>query len=607
MQDKDTPGFLRRVRESIADYSTRWWREASGPINWPLYRSPVQAVVRRVMLWIPVVVLVLLLVAAAGFHAFTGWRARDLAARAVANAEEGFLQLAMVQAMSARQLRGDDPAVQKARAVVETLGGLPDSPRRWEQLPPKVRLSPGELRWKAEAMTRFGSEEQFHDAVEELEAAGLPSIAAEMRSKRYRAGGDLQRALVQARLAAAGGEPERRLELLHLLAARHGPYLLQSEPPRTEGLAAGREMIELVDALQGTPFAGEALAVGLGSQRLAPERARAWAKAAWENPVPSNPALLPAATALVSTGEMPLDDMRKQLLAVHAGAPVADRARLAGWFLRQGIPDAALDVLPPRDAAQDAAAFVLRSEALAREGRWEDLMEQTEAGSVAPASVRLLSRAQAAEKLGRRAMARKSTQDAIRTSVREGLLPQVLQMADSLGTRSLADEELLNLCSDPGTADSAFRIARERFGRRGQFASLAAAHERAAAAAPLSPAVADYRRFSELLAGNPVDLAETEAAVAGAPTDINRRITHALALLKAGQPQQALAVFDDIDVFLEAMPPGQQAVAIALLGANGDIETAGRAARRLDAGLLSPGEYALIANFRWAQSPAAGD
>lgn len=598
MHDDDEPGLLVRWWSSSADFLKRWWREASGPIDWSLYRTPFAAVWRRIFLWTPVAIVAGLTVAVVVVYALTGWRARDFANKAVANAENGQWHLAMVQVMSARNLRPKDLAVKRAEAVVETLARHPDAAAKWEALPSRFPLSDEDLRLKAIAMTRFGSEDHYRAALAKLEAAGLTAAAAEMRAVRAGARGDLDGALVEARVAAGDGSPDHRLSLLRLMATRHGPYLSLAEPTTGAGLLASREMIDLVDSLQGTPAANEALAVGLASKKLPPQRAVAWAELAWADLVPSNPALLPAATVLVANGVHPLDEVRRQLEAAFADAPSGQRALLASWLLSRGVSDAALEVLSERDASQDALAFIMRSEALAREGRWEDLMKQADAGTTAPASVRLLARAHAADKLKREGTARKSLQDAISVSLNEGLLPQTLEMADNLGWSMAADEDLLKMCGELVTAERAFGQARDRFGRRGQFAKLVEAHERAAAVAPQSPVVTDFRRYSDLLAGQPVNPERTAAAIARAPLDVNPRITHALALLTAGDNAGAMEVFDGFDVFLETLPPGQQAVLIAVLGRNGEEEVGRRAARRLDPNLLLPAEYALIQEWR---------
>jgi hypothetical protein len=192
----------------------------------------------------------------------------------------------------------------------------------------------------------------------------------------------------------------------------------------------------------------------------------------------------------------------------------------------------------------------------------------------------------------------KSVPLAVRAALREGSWPRVLLRADAMGEGERADAMLIELCGEAGQADFVFAIARERFGRRGQFTSLQAARERAAQSAADSAAVRDDRRRTDLLTGRTVDPDETAAALAANHTDLDHRMTHAFALLRAGQPQEAWAVFDDFTVFFDELRPGHQAIMCAIVAAKGDHELATKAARKIDIDLLSPEEYLLIVELR---------
>jgi hypothetical protein len=60
-----------RLHNVIGD----WWREATGQTSeWHHDLSPGRAILRKIMLWSPAVVLVLLVGGAAGVFILTGWR-----------------------------------------------------------------------------------------------------------------------------------------------------------------------------------------------------------------------------------------------------------------------------------------------------------------------------------------------------------------------------------------------------------------------------------------------------------------------------------------------------------------------------------------------------
>ena len=550
------------------------------------------------MLWTPVLVLALILGGLVGFQFLKGWRARDLATKAVASAKAGEVQTARLQAWSARNLREQDPQVLRALAVVETAAASPDAAKMWEDLPDSVTLNADDLEARAVAMARSGSQAKFLAALTDLETAGLGKVAARLRTEHRLSRGDLEAAIKESRAALSTGDAETKLMLLRLLVARYGPFLQAGAQPAGEDIAAGREMAGLVDSLLDTPQAQEALVLGFSSQQLDNATARAWAAAAWREKSPSNPSLLPAATQLVRLGDVPAKDMRTQLRAIYADAAIDQRAALGSWFMSQGDVDGALESVPTMNTMQSTAAFVVRAEALEAAGKWKDLLALGESVSIAPSSLRSAAVAHAARSLGYTRRAENSMREALRVAPREGKLLPVIAMADSLGADHIVDNEILKLCDSTRTADPAFRLARERFERRGQFASLTEALQKAAAASPKSASVADYRRFAALLADESVDVQETAAAMAAEPTITERRITHALALLKAGRSGDALAVFDEFDVVVESLPPPQRAVAVAVIAANGRTDLAVPLARKLDPQLLPPGAYALISPLR---------
>ena len=75
-----------RLHNIIAD----WWREATGQTaEWHHDLSPGRAILRKIMLWSPAFVVVVLVGGGLGVYFFTSWRADDLAAKALASLKRG--------------------------------------------------------------------------------------------------------------------------------------------------------------------------------------------------------------------------------------------------------------------------------------------------------------------------------------------------------------------------------------------------------------------------------------------------------------------------------------------------------------------------------------
>ncbi len=589
----------RRVWSSLSDIPRQWWKDATRPLGKSGLSLP-RELWRRLMLWMPVVVLALIAFGALGFYLFTGWRARDLTAKALANAEAGNARFARLQIASASGLRPNDPSVKRAAALIESRLGNPDAVRMWEEMADGSQLTSDEIDARAEVMTLHGDDAQFTAAIAALAEQGAADRVAALRSRRSLSRGDIQQAIAQARAAVSSNdEPRLRLQLLQLLAARHGIFLTAPAQPGAGDLAAAAEMTALIDGLIETPVGEEALAFGLGAPYFPASKKSAWAEAAWRNPLASNPALLPAAELLAISGAQTPDALFEKLNVLYVGAPLEQQAAFADWLLRRGMNDQVLVTASAAKAAQNEAMFGLRSSALGNLGRWEEVYRLADAPSKAPDALRLMVKSRAARELGRRGEADTLARTALRSSVGEGRVGQALELADQQDLRELADEAIVEMCGNSAVADGAFRLARERFSRRGQFATLDRAYAAARQAAPSAESVRDYRTYLELLAGPGVDPSVTADALSANPTDVGARFNHALALLKAGQGKEALAVFEDFDVIVEKLPPGLRAVSAAVLHGAGDTNAL-TVVRGIDPDLLTPAEYALIAPLRTA-------
>jgi hypothetical protein len=345
------------------------------------------------------------------------------------------------------------------------------------------------------------------------------------------------------------------------------------------------------------------LAFALNEVNSSPANRQRWAAAAMEKVDIDNPALLPAAAVLVRSGQKTPQQIHEQLRPLFDAAPLERRASYALWLTGAGLPKEALTLVTAQEAGESTAAFGARTEALFATENLDAVLAAVEAGGNVDADVRLAAKARAEYARGRGpqggAAALREAMDAAAKSRR---LEFIIPSGEALGASNVIDEKLTELCGDPAVADYAFRVARDRFSRSGRASLLAASFERARAASPQSAAVQDYVRYLALTGDEEVNLEETAAACAAEPANVTFRITHALNLLEHNQPDEALAIFDDITVFADRLPPGQLAVIAAVLAGGGDDARARAAAVSINPDLLSPGEYALVLPLRAAKN-----
>ena len=313
-----------------------WWREATGQnAEWHQDYSVSRAILRKIMIWSPAIVVVLLVGGGLGVYLFTAWRADDLADKALASLKRGDQRLALIQAESARNLRKNDPDVLRAYAKVRFEAGDPVCLEIWNQLAERDDLSIEDRQAQAEAAVRFGGAEQFDNAIAEFEATGRKADADTWRGRRALQQKDFTAAERYLR-SAAQSDPtaDRRIELAKLLV--------------TIGTADSRaEAAQIVDSLAGGPDAAKALAFGLSSVPVGPATRRAWAERVLVDPKAEDPAVLTAADTIVNDRLMTVDEIVARLQIVFVGARLEDRGRYAKWLLDRNRPADALNFVRP--------------------------------------------------------------------------------------------------------------------------------------------------------------------------------------------------------------------------------------------------------------------
>ncbi|MFM8231224.1 MAG: hypothetical protein ACKOAL_08380 [Chthoniobacterales bacterium] len=554
---------------------------------------------RRALIIAGVLLVVLGVFGAAGYHLFTGWRARDLATKAKANFEQGNFRMAWLQVNSARDLRGGDPEVLRAAALIEAGFGRPEALDHLQQLAAQTQLTPEDLSARGSAALRHGNDEQFEQAVADLEKAGKVSQAGELRAARKLRRGDIDRAIAEARTAvAASADPALEFNLARLLVQRYRPEFRAGTTPSAAAVAGSAEAVGIVDALLGTPLRKEVLAFALNEMAGTPENRLKWADAAMDDVVTDNAALLPAAAVLVRSGQKTPQQIHEQLRPVFDAAPLERRAAYALWLTGAGMPKEALTMITAQEAGESTAAFGARTEALFATENLDAVFAAVESGGNVDDDVRFSVKARAEYARDHDAKGAEALGEAMVAAAKSGRLEMILSTGDALGAARAVDEKLHELCGDPSLSDYVFRVARDRFSRSGKPSALDSAFQRVQSVSPQSASVQDYARYRGLLEGKKADLTETAAACSAEPSNVIFRITHALNLLNHGKSAEALQAFDDITVFADQLPDGQLAVIAAVLHANGDDQRARAAVAAIDPNLLAPGEYALIAPIR---------
>jgi tetratricopeptide (TPR) repeat protein len=559
------------------------------------HRRRRKSLLRKAWFWVLLAVILLV----GGFKIFTVWRARDLAGKATESFERGDYRMAWLQLRSARELQPGDTEVLRVGAMLESKFGHSSALATLQELERKGSLQKEDVSEKARMAMRFGSEQEFEEALQKLEAMGGQDDSVTLRTARAAMRGDIDRAIKEARQALKSSDnPEAKLELARLLGKRHGHTLRTYGRPAAEDVPALREIVQIIDSLQSSKLAEPALALGLGAVAADEQTRKKWAEAAMRNVDPSNPALLPAAEFLVRSGASTAPEMQAKLRPLYDTAPLAQRADFALWLSRQGIPKEGLTLITAQEAEDDLSAFLARTDALARMSNWQGVLETTEKAEQVPESMRRLTRvwalANSKDGLAMGPALVQAVEAAVQAAARERQLRPMLESLDSIGAGPVADAELAKLCTNPEAADVAFSLLRERIGRTGGTAALQTSYERALLAAPNAPSVADHGRYLELFRTSRIDPADTAAAIASKPAEVSPRATHALLMLRRNDPSGAKATFDDITVFYDRMNPAHQVIVAAYTAGTGKADLAQKMRRAINTKILTSGELALL-------------
>ena len=535
---------------------------------------------------------------AVGYHFYAGWRARDLAVKARENFAAGNYRAAWLQLSSARSLRENDPEVIRSGALIETGFGRKGSMTLWDELARKITLSEEDRLERSVATLRHGTDEQFDTAIREYEGVGDLAKAGALRTARRVIRGDLDGAIVEARKATeTTSDPFLRLDVAKLLRQRHASDFAS---PQQNTARVKQEIIKIIDSLLDTEAAEQALAFGLGNLAPLPQETRQrWTTRAMQRQATDNPAVLPAADAMVRGQDTTAAKIYGQLRPLYDAAPLDRRSSFALWLSSQGLAREALGLITAQEAADNTSAFLVRADALGRDGNWAAVLAATDNAPALSESVRLMTRARAELAMGENEAGLRSVQSAILAAAQEGRLVNMVESADTLGpvTGTAVNDGLFVLCGQTASADTAFRLLRRRLGRTEGTAAVVPAWQRAKEAAPDAASVRDFGRYQELLQSSLLTPEEAAAAVAENPAEIDPRINQALLLIRRNRQAEAAAVFDRFGITFRDLPPAQQAVLAAAASSAGDENLARSLVNNINLELLTPGEKALLKPF----------
>lgn len=539
-----------------------------------------------------VVTLVLVLTAALSakplYVSARTWRADSLCQTALALQAEGRLSDALAKAHAAYQLAPTSPSV--ARTLAQLYEGV--HPGRARDLWNAILADPH----PAET-DRFRAAQFFLQSglLEDAERALGPLLVAppfapelcEAAAKLALAREDWARAEHWAKQGlSAKPDQATRLRLVQLL----------TEAGWAQGGTAREQAF--ADAVAATqqdgPEAKDTLAWLAARPELSPSQAKELLEAL--NRLGQEKSLA-AADARLRQAPDQAPAVFQEVVAAHREADPETIAEAGRWLNQRGGASAVSQLIPESVAMSRRDLFLIRADAMALEGRWDDLEKLLQDPSIPVERVFVhafqfrVALAQRKEKQAdifwERALQETNRQPA--------LLWYLASYAEKLGRLDQAEAAYRRLAQDAGAARLAFLAWARMLEAAGETQRLRRLMIEIAARFPNEPAPRNDLLYLDLLTGQPPEsrLADARSLVESDPTIGAYRVTLALALLKLGRASEALPLFDGFPP-PDRWPPGWRAVHVAVLAANGQKDRAYELSAMIPRHRLKPEERSLL-------------
>jgi len=363
------------------------------------------------------------------------------------------------------------------------------------------------------------------------------------------------------------------------------------------------EILVQTNRLQ-TPAGAQFLVTALGKNLAPPAESPKWIQELRAHPNRTSQMLLVADTAEIRHDPAAKSRVAEDISTRLKSAPIEDRKAGMVWLLANGEPARAADLLQQSEAVADAELFNAWLDALAGANRPAEVLAAVDSPNPLKDWRKALQRGRA-QRLSRRSAPAEAAYNQAMTQAQEDP-PSALELVaffGKAGERSFFEHSLSRLLLDEKQASQAYttllpivRGWRDTPGLR-KFCEILVA----------TPGLSDEQHaqvhnemdYCDIVLGKKVDQAHTISHAQSRAGDMRYQITHAPALLCAGQSEKAvdglvITQAPPDDPFLLARHKAAQAMALA---ASGDREQAQLHFQSLSGDLLSPQEIALVRSF----------
>lgn len=378
------------------------------------------------------------------------------------------------------------------------------------------------------------------------------------------------------------------LQLANLLAARG------TDEAQAESLGIFRAL-----SSRGENTGLDALASALSAGVVPPDEVAGWAQRLMDHPLANDRTFLVAQRARIQAEPGMQEAAVKAVMARFADAPVERKAAAVFWLNGWKEFPRSLELLPQSEAVTNRDAFVLWLDALAGTGDWATA-DAALSSNAQPLSGSLaeLFRARAARMTGREGTSQQGYRRAVQLALSD---PRELAVAEAFldadGQNEIWVSGMRQALHNPTTAATAKEGLVTAAKRTCDAAKLGEVYRLLAGEFPEDAGARDALYYYSLVLGQKGLLDQVREHAAKKPADFARKALLALALLKENRAEEAVRVFDGLQVRSDQITPEQKAIVVSVLAANRRMDQAEAMAMTLGEAQLTAQEAGMVNGY----------
>ncbi len=511
-------------------------------------------------------VLILSMGAFSAIPAYRGivkWRACSLASQALQAVEKPDMEKAFSLVCSAYRLRPMEPEVLRAVARICELRGDPMAVQFWQIL----SASPAATEEDHQHYIKISLDRQIrspkNNELLEMLLKSDPQNATNwlLKARTLELDGHMSQAQNAARRAVAldAGSEEAVLYLARLL---------------WEGADTHQESVRLLESLSAKPGQNglAAASILMQQQEMAPELMQRLKTRLEQDPLGTVNHRLMALELALRISPKNADALLALAVEKYRKSGGDDLSAFGAWLNSHGVSAMAEQAISREEAMKNRKLFLVYLDALAAQKKWKDVESAVSApGSPLEKSVIQIFRARCAQELGENERAAdhwRAAQSATLGEPEQAMY--VARYARQFGRNSQAESIYRTLTLNGSTARAAYVELLGLAAGQGTRAVRTLLKEMLTRWPKDDPVQNDYA-YCCLLLGEEIGKSREIALelVKNTPGMIAYRTTLALAWLRSGKPEEALAVYRGLNVEWTSAPSSFRAIAAAVFWANG--------------------------------------